>query len=149
MTGMALNREFLGRVYPPTEPYEVGRERIREFAAAVGDTAAATHDVAAARALGYADLVAPPTFPITLSMRAEEQATHDPELGLDFSRVVHRQQEFVCDRPVLAGDVLTVVLTVVEVDEAAGNDVVTTVSEIRTTAGERVCTATSTMVARP
>lgn len=145
---MPLNREFIGRVYPPTAPYEVGRERIREFATAVGDTAAAAHEVAAARALGYDDLVAPPTFPITLSMRAEEQATHDPALGLDFSRVVHRQQEFVCDRPVLAGDVLTVVLTVIDVDEAGGNDVVTTLSEIRTVAGERVCTATSTMVAR-
>lgn len=131
---MPLDRTFAGRVYPPTEPYEVGREKIREFASALGESVDGD--------------VAPPTFPIVLSMPAEEQVTHDPELGLDFSRVVHREQEFTCERPVRAGDRLTVVVTVVDVAEAAGNDLVTTSSEIRTTAGELVCTAKSIMVAR-
>jgi acyl dehydratase len=131
---MAVNRAFLGRVYPPTEPYEVGPEKIREFAAALGEPASDGR-------------VAPPTFPIVLSMRAEQQAHFDPELGLDFSRVVHREQEFVSSRPVRAGDRLTVVLTVVDVAEAGDNDVVTTHGEIRTVEGEHVCTAISTMVA--
>ena len=56
---MALNAALVGRTYPPTDPYLVGREKVREFADAVGDTNPASHDVAAARALGYSDVVAP------------------------------------------------------------------------------------------
>jgi acyl dehydratase len=145
---MTLNRAFLGRTYPPTEPYEVGREKIREFAVALGETAAAAHDVQAARELGQPEVIGPPTFPIVLSMRAEQQVLFDPELGLDFSRVVHREQAFVCERPVRAGDRLTVVVRVVAIRQTGDNDIITTRGEIRTVEGEHVCTATSTMVAR-
>ncbi|WP_326568619.1 MaoC family dehydratase N-terminal domain-containing protein [Amycolatopsis rhabdoformis] len=129
---MALDRTYLGRSYPPTEPYEVGREKIREFWLALG---------------GESGEVAPPTFPIVLSMEAERQVHFDPAFGLDFGRVVHREQEFAATRAIRAGDRLTVVVTVVDVADAAGHDVVTLRSDIITVEGERVCTATSTMVA--
>jgi acyl dehydratase len=145
---MTLNRAFIGRTYPPTEPYEVGREKMREFANALGEAAPSMHDVQAARELGHPDVIGPPTFPAVLSMRAEQQVIFDPELGLDFSRVVHREQAFVYERPVRAGDRLTVVVSVVNIADAAGNDIITTRSEILTVDGEQVCTATSTMVAR-
>jgi acyl dehydratase len=145
---MPLDQSFVGRAYPPTEPYEVGREKIREFAAAVGDDNPVYTDPDAARALGYPDVIAPPTFPIVLSLTAGGQVVRDPELGLDYSKVVHGEQRFVYTRPVRAGDVLQVTIYVESVRAAAGNDLVTTRGEVTTVDGEHVVTAYSTIVAR-
>ncbi|KPC63832.1 hypothetical protein ADL35_47530, partial [Streptomyces sp. NRRL WC-3753] len=82
---MALDQSFVGRTYPPTEPYEVGREKIREFAQAVGDANPVYTDVEAAKALGYADVIAPPTFVFSLTFREAGQVIEDPQLGLDYS----------------------------------------------------------------
>jgi acyl dehydratase len=139
---------FVGREYPPTPPYEVGREKIREFADAIGDPNPAYRDAAVARSLGHADVIAPPTFPIVLTLRAGHQVILDPELGIDYARVVHGEQRFVYTRPVRAGDVLQVVVTVEGVRVAAGNDLVTTRADVHTTAGEHVVTAYATIVAR-
>src|SRR5450755_2788821 len=133
---MPLDQSFVGRRYPPTVPYQVGREKIREFAAAIGDANPAYTDVEAARALGYSDLVAPPTFAIVLSMRAAHQVVMDPALGLDYSRVVHGDQRFTYTRPIVAGDELSVVVTVEKIRSMAGNEVITTRGDISTPDGE-------------
>jgi len=145
---VTLDPKFIGREYPPTPPYEVGREKIREFARAVGDENPAYADVSAARALGYDDVIAPPTFLIVATMSAGAQAVEDPELGLDYSRVVHGEQRFVYDRPVRAGDRLQVTLHVDNIRSAAGNDIMSTRGEVSTVDGEHVATAYSTLVAR-
>ena len=145
---MALDQSFVGRTYPATSPYEVGREKIREFADAIGDGNPAYRDAEAARALGHPDVIAPPTFPIVLSSRAAAQVIFDPDLGLDYSRVVHGEQRFVFDRPVYAGDRLTVTVTVERIRAAAGNDIITTRGDVATTGGEHVLSAYSTLVAR-
>jgi acyl dehydratase len=143
-----LDQSFVGRKYPPTPPYEVGREKIREFADAIGDSNPAYRDVEVARALGYPDVIAPPTFPVLLSMRAGAQVVGDPELGLDYSRVVHGEQRFVYVRPVRAGDRLIVTVSVESIRSAAGNDLLTTRGDVATVDGEPVLTAYSTLVAR-
>lgn len=143
-----VDTSFIGRVYPPTEPYEVGREKIREFADAIKDPNPAYRDRAAAEALGHPDVIAPPTFAIVVTMRAGHQVVMDPELGIDYSRVVHGEQRFVHHRPVRAGDLLQVVVTVENVRVAAGNDILTTRGDVTTVDGEPVCTAYSTIVAR-
>jgi acyl dehydratase len=143
-----LDQSFVGRTYPPTPPYEVGREKIREFAEAIGDDNPAYRDPEAARALGYPDVIAPPTFGIVLSMTAGRQVIADPELGLDYSRVVHGEQRFVITRPIRAGDRLTVTVTVENIRAAAGNDMITTRGDVATVDGEPVFTAYSTLVAR-
>lgn len=145
---MALDPSFIGRTYPPTEPYEVGREKIREFADAIGDPNPAYRDRAAAEKLGYPDVIAPPTFPVVLSMRAGVQVIADPALGLDYSRVVHGEQRFVYTRPVRAGDRLVVVVSVENIRSGAGNDFITTKGEVSTVEGELVVTAYSTLVSR-
>jgi acyl dehydratase len=145
---VALDESFVGRKYPPTPVYEVGREKIREFADAIGDPNPVYRDPAAARALGHPDVIAPPTFPIVLSMRAGAQVVLDPDLGLDYSRVVHGEQRFVYTRPVRAGDRLTVTVSVESIRSAAGNDLLTTRGDIATVDGEPVLTAYSTLVAR-
>ncbi|MFC5665450.1 MaoC family dehydratase N-terminal domain-containing protein [Kitasatospora misakiensis] len=145
---MALDPSFIGRTYPPTEPYEVGREKIREFAVAVGDANPAYLDPEAAKALGHPDVIAPPTFPIVLTMRAAGQVVQDPELGLDYSRVVHGDQKFSYTRPVRAGDRLTVAVTVDNIKSLAGNDVLTVRGEVADVTGEHVVTSVMTLVAR-
>jgi acyl dehydratase len=145
---MPIDQSFIGRVYPPTAPYEVGREKIREFADAVKDPNPAYRDPAAARALGYDDVIAPPTFAIVVTLPAGHQVIDDPEIGIDYSRVVHGEQRFVHTRPVQAGDVLQVVVTVDAIRAAAGNDLVTTRADVTTVAGEAVLTAFGTLVAR-
>ena len=145
---MALDPSFAGRTYPATEPYEVGREKVREFADALRDLNPAYRSSEAARALGHPDVVAPPTFPIVLSLRAMEQVVMDPELGLDYSRVVHGEQRFTYTRPVRAGDVLTSVVSVETIRSMAGNDMITVRADISTVDGEPVVTARSMLVAR-
>jgi acyl dehydratase len=145
---MALDQSFVGRVYPPTPAYEVSREKIREFADAVGDDNPAYHDVAAAQALGYPDVIAPPTFPIVVTMKAARQIISDPELGLDYSKVVHGEQSFSYTRPLTAGDVVQMTPSVESIRSAAGNDLITTRTEVTTLDGAHVVTAFSTLVAR-
>lgn len=145
---MPVDQSFVGRTYPPTEPYRVGREKIREFADAINDPNPAYRDVEAARALGHADVVAPPTFAIVLTLRAGHQVITDPAFGIDYSRVVHGEQRFVHHRPVLAGDTLRVAVTVEQIRVAAGNDIVTTRGDVLDASDELVLTAYSTIVAR-
>ncbi|MEJ8636761.1 MaoC family dehydratase N-terminal domain-containing protein [Streptomyces sp. NPDC006475] len=145
---MALDQSFVGRSYPPTSSYEVGREKIREFAEAVGDANAAYTDPEAAKALGHADVIAPPTFAFAITFRAAEDVVADPQLGLDYSRVVHRDQRFAYTRPVRAGDRLTVVSTIESIKSLAGNDVVEVRGEVHDETGEHVVTAWTKLVAR-
>ncbi len=145
---MTVDPSFIGRTYPPTEPYQVSREKIREFADAVNDPNPIYRDPAAAQAAGHPDVIAPPTFPIILTLNAGRQVILDPQLGIDYTRVVHGEQRFVHNRAVQAGDVLQVVITIEDVRVAAGNDIVTTRADVATPDGEQVLTAYSTIVAR-
>ena len=148
LPAVPLDQSFIGREYPPTEPYEVGREKIREFADAVGEDSPLHRDAAAAEAAGYSDVIAPPTFAVILSMSAQDQIVDDPKLGLDYSRVVHGSQDFAHHRPIRAGDRLITVAHVEDVKTRAGNDFLTVRVEITTVEGEAVCTATSMLVVR-
>lgn len=148
MPVMPLNQSFVGRTYPPTAPYEVGREKIREFATAIGASERAYFDQAAAAALGYRDLIAPPTFPVIMAMAAGDQLIEDPELGLDYSRVVHGDQRFHYERPVMAGDRLSCVCAVEEITTRGGHDFVTTRTSISTVEGELVVTVWVKLVVR-
>jgi acyl dehydratase len=145
---MGVNAEFAGRTYPPTPPYAVGRAKIAEFAAAVGSTDPVHTDPEAARAAGYGDVIAPPTFAVLIAQQCDAQLIGDPESGIDFARVVHGEQKFVHHRPLTAGDEVVGTLTVDSIRQAGGHSMVTTRSELATEEGESVCTATSTIVVR-
>lgn len=145
---MAVNPAIEGRTFPPTEPYQVGREKVREFARAVLSTSPVNFDVEAARAAGHPDLVAPPTFPIVITNATLQQLLDAPDAGVDFTRVVHGDQRFTYRRPVVAGDELTATMTVTSVKSLGGNNMVTTRSDIVDAAGELVVTATSSIVVR-
>jgi acyl dehydratase len=145
---MPLDPSYAGRTYPPTAAYQVGREKIREFARAIGADDSAYLDPGAARALGYPDVVAPPTFPVVVTAEATRQLIDDPGLGLDFSRVVHADQRFTYVRPVVAGDELVCVNTIEEITSRGGHDFLSTRTEVTTAAGAPVVTAWSRLVVR-
>lgn len=145
---MPLDPSFVGRTYPPTAPYQVGREKIREFARAIAADDPSYHDPSAARERGYLDVVAPPTFPVVISMASGQRIIDDPELGVDYSRVLHGDQRFAYTRPVVAGDELVCVSTIEEIVSRGGHDFLTTRTEVATTAGEPVVTVWSKIVVR-
>ena len=117
---MPVNPELVGRVFPPTAPYLVGREKVREFARAVFADDPQHVDPAAARALGYADVVAPPTFAMVVQDQTLQQLLAEPDSGIVLQNVLHAEQRFRYTRPIVAGDELTGTLTVTAVrDDAA------------------------------
>ena len=144
---MSVNLELLDTVFEPTVLYVVGREKVREFASAVFATAPIHHDVNAAIAAGYSDVVAPPTFPIVIQEKTLQQLLSHPGAGIDFSRVVHGDQKFEYQRPMVAGDEVVATLRVTKIQSLGGHTMVTSESTI-TTAGEPVVVATSTLVIR-
>src|SRR5512143_3923364 len=145
---MPLNQSYVGHTYPKAAPYQVGREKIREFAGAIGATDPLYHDPDAARAAGYPDVIAPPTFPIVVTFSATRSMVDDPGLGLDYHRVVHGDQRFAYTRPVTAGDVLTCETTIEEIVSRGGHDFLTSRTEVRAAGGEPVVTAWSKLVVR-
>ena len=145
---MSINPDLQGRSYPAGEPYQVGREKIREFARGVKATHPAHFDVAEAERLGYADLVAPPTFAVIVAQRADAQLISDPDAGIDFTRVVHADQRFTHHRPIVAGDELLAELHVDNVRAMGDGALVTTRAEISTVEGEKVATTVSSILVR-
>ena len=137
-----------GKKYPATQPYLVGREKIREFAHAVKSTNPMNLDVFAAQAAGYDDVIAPPTFAVVIQERSLATVLADPEAGIEFSRVVHGDQRFIHERPIVAGDELISELEVASVKSLGGNSMVTFETKIFDANKQLVCTAISTLVVR-
>jgi acyl dehydratase len=145
---LALNQDYVGRVFGPTEPYEISRVKIAEFATAIGEPSDLCRDTVAAQKAGYPDVIAPPTFAIIISMNSTAQVAADPGLGLDYSMVVHGEQGFDYTRPLHAGDVVVATTTIESIRPVRDMTMLTTSTDISTTDGEHVCTAKSTLVER-
>ncbi|MCU0297980.1 MAG: MaoC family dehydratase N-terminal domain-containing protein [Candidatus Nanopelagicales bacterium] len=145
---MPLNPEFIGKRYPDTDPYLIGREKIREFATAIGDSSPVFHSLDAARALGYPDLPAPPTFAFSLTMKAMATAMFDPELGLDYARVVHGEQGFEYKRPMTAGDEVVVKSFIADITARGRNEYLTTQADVVTVSGELLVSTRSIIASR-
>jgi hypothetical protein len=136
-----VNPAIEGKRYPRTPSYEVGREKVREFSRAVFFPTESEEQ-------SNSDLVVPPTFPVVIQEQSLKLVLADPEAKLDFSRVVHGDQRFVFERPIVTGDELTSELHVASVKTLAGNHLVTFNTEIFDASNKLVCTAISTLVVR-
>ena len=145
---MAINTAYIGRTFGPSAPYEVSRVKIAEFADAIGEPSPLCRDRAAARAAGYPDVIAPPTFAIVVAAVGSAKATFDPGLGVNYAMIVHGEQSFTHYRPLHAGDEVVSQSTIEDIRQLGTMTTLTTVTEIRTVAGEHVCTARSTLVER-
>jgi acyl dehydratase len=144
---MPLDTKAVGKTYEP-KTYAVGREKVREYANAVGESNPIHLDVEAARAAGYADLVAPPMFAVVYSAPSMAPAVLDPEVGINLAMMVHGGQEFVWGPPVVAGDEITTTAAVKDISERDGRGfyVFETVSTNQD--GETVATGTWTNIVR-
>jgi len=144
---VAINVQAIGKTYPAVQ-YAVGREKIREFAAAVGESNPLHLELEVARAAGYPDLVAPPMFAVVYAGRAVVPALFDPELEINFAMLLHGGQEFVWGPVVLAGDEITTTATVKDVTERAGLRFFVFESVSENQRGESVCTGAWTHIVR-
>ncbi|MFZ1993256.1 MAG: MaoC family dehydratase N-terminal domain-containing protein [Solirubrobacteraceae bacterium] len=144
---MPVNTEAIGKTYPPTV-YAVGREKIKEYALAVGETNPLHLDHAAARAAGFADVVAPPMFAVVYSNPAMLPGLFDPDVGIDFARLVHGAQEFRWGPLVIAGDEITTTLTVTDIAERGGLGFYVFTTDSRNHNGDTVCVGTWTNIVR-
>jgi acyl dehydratase len=144
---MAVNPDVIGKTFAPAT-YAVGREKIREYAHAVGETDPLYLDVDAAREAGYADVVAPPMFAVVYSLPAVWPALFDEEVGIDFARMVHGGQEFAWGPLVVAGDEITTTASLKDAGERRGNGFYVFESVSLNGRGETVCTALWSNVVR-
>lgn len=143
-----MNREYVGRTFEPSAPYEVSRIKIRDFADAIGELNPVCRDRSAAQAAGYPDVIAPPTFAIVLTMEASARVALDPGLNVNYAMIVHGEQAFEHVRPLHAGDVIVAQSTIEAIRELGSMTMLTTSTKLRTLDGEHVCTAKSTLVER-
>jgi acyl dehydratase len=142
-----VNADAVGKTYPPVT-YAVGREKIREYARAVGESHPVHLDLEAARAAGHEDLVAPPMFTTVYSSESIAGALFDPELEIDFAHLLHAGQEFAWGPLVVAGDEITTETEVKEVSERGGLALYVFETRSSNQRGERVCTGTWTNAVR-
>jgi acyl dehydratase len=143
-----VDASSVGKALPPTPPYAVGREKIREFALAIGEGSPVCLDLDAARAAGHPDLVAPPTFPIAFVLPAIEAVLRDPAFGWDYAHMVHADQSITLHRPVHGGDELVTTIHVEDLAERAGSRMLTLRCEVADAAGEPVATTRAMLVTK-
>ena len=136
-----------GKTYPPFT-YEVGLEKIREYANAIGETERVHHDREAATEAGFRDVVAPPMFAVVYSTGAMAPAILDPELGINLARMLHGSQEFVWGEPVVAGDVIETTAEVKDLYEKDGREFYVFESVSRNQDGDEVVRGTWTNIVR-
>src|SRR3954471_23151240 len=129
---MPVDQSLVGRSFPPTSPYAVTEDNVRAFAEAVGAS--------------YAGGPAPATFPIVMAFEAMNAFLEAEQL--DLFRIVHGEQRFAYQRPIVPGDVLTATLSVATLRQIGGADIIGTTSEITDETGALVCTGTATLVHR-
>jgi acyl dehydratase len=144
---MAVNTDAIGKTYPATL-YAVGREKIKEYASAVGEQNPIHLDHEAARTAGYADVVAPPMFAVVFASPAVMPALFDPEVGIDFAHMVHGAQEFRWGDLVIAGDEIATTTTVSDVSERGGMGFYVFETTSRNQRGAAVCTGVWTNIVR-
>ncbi len=145
---MPVNADAVGRAYGPNEPYEVTAVKIREFADAVDARSFAHRNADAARVEGYGDVVAPTTFAVVIAQRAEFHVIADPEVGVDFSKVVHADERFTHHRPIVAGDLISTTIHIDSIVQRSGIATVRTRAELADADGAPVATVVSTLAVR-
>jgi acyl dehydratase len=142
-----LNQSLKGKTFETIE-LTVERERVTRFAEAIGEEDPRFRDGAAARAEGHPDQLAPPTFPTVIQILASAQVVLDQELGLDYTRVVHGEQEFEWRRPIVVGDVLRATPRIADIYARGPNEFLVIEGEISDADGEVVCISRATLLSR-
>ncbi|HEY7283221.1 MAG TPA: MaoC family dehydratase N-terminal domain-containing protein [Actinomycetota bacterium] len=144
---MPLNASLIGRTYGQID-YTVERDAVNRFVDAIGEQDPIYRDPDAAKAAGYAEQVAPPTFITVIQIMTSGQVVLDQELGLDYSRVVHGEQAYRYERPLVVGDVITATPRLADIVTKRSNEFLTITSEVHDANGDLVLTTRSTLISR-
>jgi len=144
---VGLNQSLKGKEYQEVS-FTVERDRVMQFADAIGEDDPIYRDAAAAGEAGFSEQVAPPTFATVLQIMTSGQAVVDPELGLDYSRVVHGEQEYEWRRPILVGDVLTTTPRIADIYAKKSNEFLVTEADVKDAGGQTVVISRSTLISR-
>jgi acyl dehydratase len=147
LSPVPVNTKAIGKKYEPTT-YAVGREKIKEYARAVGETNPLHLDEKAAREAGYADVVAPPMFAVVYSSPSVAPSLFDPDVEMNFAMMVHGGQEFEWGPLVVAGDEITTTASVKDISERDGRGYYVFESVSVNQRGEQVCRGTWTNIVR-
>jgi acyl dehydratase len=143
-----VDQSLVGRTLPASAPYLVGRQKVTEFALAIGEGDSVCLDPVAARAAGHPDVVAPPTFTIAFVLPAIEAFLRDPDVGWDYAHMVHAEQAITLHRPVCAGDELATTIHVDDLRTRAGSHLLTLRCEVADTTGAPVATCKAVLVTK-
>jgi acyl dehydratase len=145
---MALNTALIGKEYDVVD-FTVERDRVNQFVDAIGEQDPIYRDPEAARAAGFAEQVAPPTFITVIQIMTSGQVVLDQELGLDYSRVVHGEQEYRYERPLVVGDHIVATPRLASIERKKSNEFLTVTSEVHDAeSGELLLTTRSTLISR-
>jgi len=145
--GVPLNQSVRGREYQEVT-FEVTRDRVNQFASAIGEDNPLFRDPDAAKAAGYAEQLAPPTFVTVMQIMTSGQVVMDQDLGLNYSVVVHGEQEYEWHRPVVVGDVLSATPRIADIYSRGPNEFLVIEARINDAAGEKVVVARTTLLSR-
>jgi acyl dehydratase len=142
-----LNQSLKGKTYPEIT-FDVERDRVTQFALAVGEEDPRFLEAEAARSEGFPDQLAFPTFPTVAGIMASAQIVVDPELGMDYTRVVHGEQAYELRRPIVVGDRLRAAPRIADIYAKGPNEFLVIEAEFADADGEVVCVARSTLLSR-
>ena len=144
---MPVDDSAKGKSFPAFD-YEVGKEKIAEYARAVGEDNPVYFERDKAKEAGFRDIPAPPMFAVVYSAGAMGPAITDPEVGMNLMAMVHGGQEFVWGEPVCAGDTITTTAEVVDISEKDGKGFYVFESVSKNQDGDEVVRGTWTNIVR-
>jgi acyl dehydratase len=144
---MPLNQSLKGKEYQEVS-FEVKRDEVLAFAVAIGEEDPVYRDADAAKAVRYAEQVAPPTFVTRMQIFTSAPVVLDEELGLDYARVVHGEQAFEWRRPLVVGDMLSATPRIADIYVKGPNEFLVIEAEIKGASGDVVVVARSTLLSR-
>jgi acyl dehydratase len=144
---MPIKTDAVGKEWAAST-YQVGREKIKEYALALGIENPVHFEVEAARAAGFRDLVAPPMFAVVYTSPALRPAILDPEVALNFATMVHGGQDFEWDEPACSGDEITTAAKCLSIEEKDGKGFYVFETNSVNQDGAQVVRATWTLIVR-
>lgn len=144
---MPLNQSLKGKEYQELTVV-VERDHVIQFADAIGEDNPLFRDAQAARAAGYPEQLAPPTFVTRMQITASAQVVLDQELGLNYAMVVHGEQEYEWRRPVVVGDVLAATPRIADIYAKKSNEYLVVESDIKDARGQTVVVGRTTLISR-
>jgi acyl dehydratase len=144
---LVIDQKFIGKEYPVTE-YEIGREKMKEYASAINDSNPQYHDREFGKKSRYGDNIAPPLFASVYNLMGCANMFFDPELALNFAMLVHGEQEFEWLKPIKPGDIITTTGKIVDIAEKGNNDVIKYEARSKNQEGELVTIGRATFVIR-